>query len=68
MSGARPVSERAAALLLSPLRFARGIPGLEVTELAPDEGAAQWHLATALQRAAEPSDFADTQPMPEVWS
>lgn len=66
MSGARPVTERAAALLMAPLRFARGIPGLEVTELTPDEGAAQWRLATALQRAGAQPDFADTQPMQEA--
>ncbi len=66
MSGARPITERMAALLLAPLAYARAeIPGLEVTELSGDEGLAQWHLATALQRCKEP-DFQNTLPIWEV--
>lgn len=67
MSGARPITEREAGLLLAPLPFQRaGIDGLEVTELPLAEGALQWRLAMALQGTNPARDFENTQPSWEV--
>lgn len=67
MSGARPITERAASLLLAPLPFQRtGIDGLDVTELPPAEGALQWRLAVALQGSNPARDFENTRPMWEA--
>lgn len=64
MSGARPITARAAGLLLAPLPFERtGIAGLEVTELPPAEGALQWRLAMALLGSNPARDFENTRPM-----
>jgi hypothetical protein len=38
------------------------IPGLEVTELPPAEGALQWRLAVALLGTNPANDFANTVP------